>query len=113
VSYSESWNGPGGTTCAGIAVTFEENATTVWGQNVYVTGSIAALSNWNTGSAIALSSAAYPIWRGTVNIAPSTSFEYKFIKKDGSGNVVWESGANRAYATPATPCSVTVSSTWT
>jgi alpha-amylase len=110
-TYNETWNGPGGS-CTAIAVTFEENATTVWGQNVYVTGSIAALSNWNTGTAIALSSAAYPIWRATVNIAPSTYFEYKFIKKDGSGNVIWESGANRTYTTPTSPCAVTVSSTW-
>ena len=49
--------------------------------------------------------------RGTVNIAPSTSFEYKFIKKNGS-NVTWESGANRSYSTPSSPCAVTVSSTW-
>lgn len=111
VTYNESWNGPGGS-CSTIAVTFEVNATTVWGQNVYVTGSIAALSNWNTGSAIALSSASYPIWRGTVNISPSTYFEYKFIKRDGSGNVIWESGANRTYTTPASPCAVTVTSTW-
>jgi alpha-amylase len=111
-TYNETWNGPGGGgSCTSIAVTFEVNATTFFGQNVFVTGSIAALSSWNTGSAIALSSAAYPIWRGTVNIAPSTSFEYKFIKKDGS-NVTWESGTNRSYSTPSSPCAVTVSSTW-
>lgn len=112
VTYAESWNGPGGGTCTSIAVTFEVHATTTFGQNVYVTGSVPALSSWNTGTAIALSSAAYPVWRGTVNIAPSTSFEYKFIKKDGGGNVIWESGANRSYATPATPCTATISTTW-
>ncbi|MFF7067492.1 carbohydrate-binding module family 20 domain-containing protein [Streptomyces pseudovenezuelae] len=32
-------------------------------------------------------------------VPKSTSFEYKFIKKDGSGNVTWESGANRSYTT--------------
>ncbi|HCT75591.1 MAG TPA: alpha-amylase [Micromonosporaceae bacterium] len=112
VTHTESWNGPGGGTCTSIAVTFEVNATTVFGQNVYVTGSVPTLSSWNTGSAIALSSAAYPVWRGTVNIAPSTSFEYKFIKKDGGGNVIWESGANRTYTTAATPCTATISTTW-
>lgn len=31
----------------------------------------------------------------------STYVEYKYIKKNGSGNVVWESGANRTLTTPA------------
>jgi len=48
--------------------------------------------------------------RGAINIPPSTGFEYKFIKKDGA-NVVWETGANRAYTTPASPCAVTLPGT--
>ena len=79
----------------------------VWGQNVFVIGNIAELGNWNTGAALALSSATYPVWRGTVNLAPSTTFEYKYIKKDGSGNVTWESGANRSYTT-SSACTVTL-----
>jgi alpha-amylase len=102
VTYNETWNGP--TACA---LTFQVDATTFWGQNVYVVGSIPPLGSWNTANAILLSSAAYPTWRGTVNIPPSTSFEYKFIKKDGS-NVVWETGSNRAYTTAASSCSVTL-----
>ncbi len=109
-TFNGTWNGPGGGSCTSIATTFQVDATTVWGQNVYVVGSIPALGNWNTASAILLSSAAYPTWRGTVNIPPSTSFEYKFIKKDGT-NVTWETGANRAYTTPASPCTATIPST--
>lgn len=82
------------------AVAFEVNATTVWGQNVYVVGNTAALGNWNPASAVLLSSAAYPLWRGTVTLPASTTVEYKYIKRDGS-NVVWESGANRTVAVPA------------
>lgn len=110
VTYNETWNGPGGGSCSAIAVTFQVDATTVWGQSVYVVGSVPALGGWNTGSAILLSSAAYPTWRGTVNIPPGTSFEYKFIKKDGS-NVVWETGADRTYTAPTSPCSVTLPGT--
>ena len=75
-----------------------------------VVGSIPALANWNTGGAIPLSPAAYPTWRGTVNIPPGTAFEYKFIKKDGS-NVVWETGSNRTYTAPSTPCTATIPAT--
>lgn len=84
-----------------IAVGFEANATTVWGQNVFVVGNTAALGNWNAASAVALSSAAYPLWRATVNLAASSTVEYKYIKRDGAGAVVWESGANRVLAVPA------------
>ena len=89
------------TNSTGATVTFNETASTVVGQNIYVVGSIAALGSWNTGSAILLSSDNYPTWRVAVSLPGSTSFEYKYIKKDGSGNVIWESGANRTYTTPA------------
>jgi alpha-amylase len=113
VSWSETWNQQGGSSCTSVAATFSENATTVWGQNVYVVGSIAALGTWNTGSATALSSAAYPVWTGTVTLPPNTAFQYKYIKKDGSGNVIWESDPNRSHTTPATaPCSVSYSDSW-
>lgn len=100
------------TGCASIAANFEVNATTFWGQNVYVVGSIPQLANWNPASAIPMSSASYPYWRVTVNLPPGTYFEYKHIKKDGSGNVIWESGANRTYTTPTSPCSVNINNTW-
>lgn len=94
-----------------VSETFKENATTVLGQNVYVVGSIPALGSWNTSSAIVLSSASYPVWTGTLALPPGTAFEYKYIKKDAAGNVVWESGANRTGTTPASG-SATLNDTW-
>jgi alpha-amylase len=105
---NDTW-GAGGV--GNVSVTFKENKTTVLGQNVFVVGSIAALGNWATGSAVPLSSATYPIWSATVTITGNTYFEYKYIVKDGSGNVTWESGANRTYTTPASG-SVTLNDTW-
>jgi alpha-amylase len=102
---------PSPTPTTGIAVTFNENATTVWGQNVYVVGSIPALGSWNAGSAILLSSASYPIWSKTINLPANTYVEYKYIKKDGAGNVVWESGTNRTFTTPGSG-TVTRNDTW-
>ncbi|WUD71626.1 alpha-amylase family glycosyl hydrolase [Streptomyces sp. NBC_00510] len=103
-------SGGGGTTPAGGA-SFSVNATTVWGQNVYVVGNNAALGNWNTGNALPLSSAAYPVWKLDVSMGAGTSFEYKYIKKDAGGNVTWESGANRT-ATVPTSGKVTLGDTW-
>jgi len=111
VTWTDTWNGPGASSCSAIAATFEVNATTTFGQNVYVVGSIPALGSWNTANAVALSSAAYPTWRGTVNLPLNTSFDYKYIKKDGS-TVVWESDPNRTHSTGSSPCTVTYSDTW-
>ena len=92
-------------------MTFNETASTVVGQNIYVTGNIAVLGSWSPGAAVQLSPANYPTWSVTLSLPGSTSFEYKFIKKDSSGNVIWESGANRTASTPASGA-VTLNDSW-
>lgn len=47
---------------SGIPVTFQVDATTVYGENIYLTGSVGALENWSPDNAILMSSASYPIW---------------------------------------------------
>ncbi|MET0424702.1 MAG: carbohydrate-binding module family 20 domain-containing protein [Actinoplanes sp.] len=101
---------PTGSACAQVAVTFASTTTTVFGENVFVLGNRAELSNWSTTGGLALSSATYPVWRGTVNLPPNTAIEYKYVKKNGSA-VAWESGANRTLNT-GTACTLTVNDTW-
>jgi alpha-amylase len=101
--------GGGGTTQP--QVTFTENATTFFGQNVFVVGSIPALGSWSPGSAIPLSAATYPIWSATVTLPPSTGFQYKYLKKNPDGAVIWESDPNRSFTTPAGGA-VTLTDTW-
>lgn len=103
---------PTPTPATSIATSFGVNASTTWGQNVYVVGNVAALGSWNTSSAILLSSASYPIWTGTVNLPPPTVIEYKYIKKDGSGTVTWESGTNRTFTTPSTGTANRTGESW-
>ncbi|MFI9833964.1 carbohydrate-binding module family 20 domain-containing protein [Streptomyces sp. NPDC051913] len=93
-----------------VTATFNEYAATTSGQNVYVVGSISALGSWDTSKAIQLSSTGYPIWSGAVSVPINTSFEFKFIKKDSSGNVTWESNANRTAAT--TTSALSINSSW-
>ncbi|MFJ4986509.1 carbohydrate-binding module family 20 domain-containing protein [Streptomyces sp. NPDC088732] len=101
----------GGGSAPASGASFSVNATTVWGQNVYVVGGNAALGNWNTAGALLLSSSAYPVWKLDVAMGAGTSFEYKYIKKDANGNVTWESGANRTATVPASG-KVTLGDTW-
>lgn len=94
-----------------VTVTFSENRTTDWGQNVYLVGSVAQLGQWDPAKAVPLSSAGYPTWTASVTLPAGTSFAYKYLLKDAAGNITWESGANRTYTTGA-PGSVTLSDTW-
>ncbi|MFF6774788.1 carbohydrate-binding module family 20 domain-containing protein [Streptomyces sp. NPDC012637] len=93
------------TSCASQAVTtgasFNVNATTVSGQNVYVTGNRPELGNWSPAAALKLDPAAYPVWKLAVTLPAGTAFEYKYVRKDAAGNVTWESGANRTATVPA------------
>jgi alpha-amylase len=98
--------------CASAATTFAATATTTWGQNHFVTGDTAALGNWNPANAVALSSAAYPVWSATVSLPGTTAVQYKYLKKEGS-TVVWESDPNRTRTTAsASPCTATWTDTW-
>ncbi|WP_330330101.1 alpha-amylase family glycosyl hydrolase [Streptomyces sp. NBC_00536] len=103
----------GGTTPppAAAGASFAVNATTVPGQNIYVTGDQGALGNWNTASALKLDPAAYPVWKLDVSLPAGTTFAYKYVRKDAAGNVTWESGANRTATVPASG-KVALSDTW-
>lgn len=93
------------TPASGVAVTFNVAADTNLGQNIYVTGNVAALGNWNTANAKPLSwisgSGTRGNWRAVIGLPASTAVQYKYIKKDGAGNVIWEGGANRSLSTGA------------
>ncbi|MGO8696836.1 MAG: glycoside hydrolase family 15 protein [Limisphaerales bacterium] len=84
-----------------VTVSFNVNAPTVWGQNVYLVGNHALLGAWNTRSGIQLSPVPYPVWSATVSLPASTAFQYKYVKMDQSGKVIWESAANRSLTFPA------------
>lgn len=78
--------------------TFSVNATTAWGEQVYIIGSIPELGSWNPANAIGpASSENYPIWSFTKEMPVGVEFEFKAIKKDASGKVVWEGGNNHIY----------------
>ncbi|MFL6077792.1 MAG: carbohydrate-binding module family 20 domain-containing protein [Mycobacteriales bacterium] len=93
-----------------VQVTFNEYATTYWGQNVYVVGSIPALGNWDPAAAVPLSSANYPTWTGTATLPAGITFQYKYLKKNPDNTVTWESDPNRTYTTGTG--AVTLNDTW-
>lgn len=83
-----------------------QNATTAYGQNIYIVGNCLELGNWDTEKAVGPffnateTIAEYPDWFFDISVPQGYALEYKFIKKDAAGNVVWESGTNHTYTVP-------------
>ncbi len=86
-----------------VPVTFTvNNANTVTGQSVYVTGSRWELGKWDTAYYPPKLSYANGTWTGTIYIGANRTYEFKAIKKNGSGQVIWEGGANQTWTVPTT-----------
>ena len=107
-SSSDSYAGFDVLTGEQVSVRFMvNNASTDYGTNVYLVGSVPELGNWNPSKAVGsffnstASIASYPTWFYDVSVPAGTTIEYKFVKIDGSGNVTWESGSNHVVTTPA------------
>jgi glucoamylase len=66
------------------------NATTQWGQYMYVTGNTGALGNWNTNLGLPLDPASYPVWKNAINLASGRAVQYKYYRKNPNGSVTWE-----------------------
>ncbi|KIK68987.1 carbohydrate-binding module family 20 protein [Collybiopsis luxurians FD-317 M1] len=92
--------GGGGGSSGTVAVTFNVDATTVFGENIYICGSVDALQNWDPDTALILSAANYPIWSITVNLPANSDIQYKYIRKFGS-SLTWESDPNDEIHTPS------------
>ncbi|WP_110931773.1 alpha-amylase family glycosyl hydrolase [Paenibacillus bouchesdurhonensis] len=79
------------------------NASTVYGENVYLTGNTAELGNWDPNKAIGplfnQIIAAYPSWYYDISVPAGTELQFKLIKKNGTA-VTWEGGANHTYTAP-------------
>nr|BAA01600.1 maltopentaose forming amylase [Pseudomonas sp.] len=99
-----------------LSLTFNETADTVWGQNLFVVGNVGALGNWAPAAGAAMTwisgSGSTGQWRATVQLPADTPVQYKYVKKDGAGNVVWESGGNRVVTTPAPGATIAVNDSW-
>ncbi|MFF4648878.1 carbohydrate-binding module family 20 domain-containing protein, partial [Streptomyces sp. NPDC001380] len=98
-------------TSSATGASFAVNAATTYGQNIFVAGDNAALGGWDTAKALPLSSAAYPVWKLDVALPAGTTFQYKYIRKDASGAVTWESGSNRTATVPSSG-QVVLNDTW-
>ncbi|KAK2595016.1 hypothetical protein QQS21_007270 [Conoideocrella luteorostrata] len=88
-------------------MTFNVKVATQYGENIFLTGSLSELKNWSPSDAIPLSANKYtpdsPVWSVDVKVPAATKFEYKYIKKTGSGSIVWLGDPNIS-GTSSTGC---------
>lgn len=47
-----------------------------------------------------------------LSVPANRTIQFKFIKRDGAGNVIWEGGGNRSFTTPASGTADTPHYTW-
>lgn len=88
-----------------IPVKFQvDGATTSFGDEVYLTGSVPELGNWSTSTSVAvgqLVDPAYPDWFVEAAVPAGTTISFKFIKVAANGTVTWEGGSNHTYTVPS------------
>ncbi len=80
------------------------NASTVPGESVYLTGSDFELQNWSASTPLGpLFNQVvyqYPSWYTDVSVPAGAALQFKFIKKSAS-STTWEGGSNHTYTAPA------------
>lgn len=81
-----------------------DQANTVLGESVYITGDIAELGAWSPANAVKLDPSVYPKWTGVVrNLPANATIHWKCIKRLERNATVtaWLPGADRVTSTPA------------
>jgi glucoamylase len=91
---------PGGCT---ILVTFNVNASTYFGENIYLTGNTVDLGNESPNDALPGSAIAYsaerPLWTFTVELPANSTVAYNYLRKESDGSYLYET-LNRTLDVP-------------
>ncbi|MCR8645123.1 family 14 glycosylhydrolase [Paenibacillus sp. N1-5-1-14] len=86
-----------------VPVTFRvKGANTASGEEVYITGSRWELGKWTTSVYAPKLTYSGGDWVGTVYLGSNRYYEFKALKKNSSGSVTWQSGANKTWTVPST-----------
>jgi len=86
------------------SVRFNVNASTYYGENLYVIGDIEALGDWNPSIAAPMSAGGYtaqrPLWTLAKDLPASTNISYKYLRQESDGSFIYE-GINRTLTSNA------------
>jgi glucoamylase len=100
---------PPGSGLCHVLMTFNVNATTYFGENIYLSGNTTDLGNWAPGDALAGSALGYtperPLWKFEVELPADATVEYRYLRKEDGGEWLFET-RNRTVKVPS--CANTV-----
>ena len=107
---------PNGTQSCTVDVLFRVNASTYFGENIYLTGNDSALGDWDTSNADPLNPGNYtskrPLWYVYLDLPADSTISYSYVRQESNGNYLYETG-NRTVTVPAcNSTSVTQEDTW-
>ena len=83
-------------------ITFKVQATTNWGESIYLVGDDPLLGQWEPDAGIKMSPAEYPTWSVTLSLPALGNFSYKYARRDAQGVSRYEQGNDRGLTTPET-----------
>ncbi|MFW5955996.1 MAG: alpha-amylase family glycosyl hydrolase [Halorhabdus sp.] len=71
---------------------------TEWGEDVYLTGSLDELGDFDPEAAVPMAVDAYPTWSAEIDVPEGTYFEFEWIKKRDGEVIEWSPGRYGAKA---------------
>lgn len=96
---------PNVTTSCQINVVFNVNATTYFGENIYVVGNTDDLGAWDINNAYPLGAGGYtaerPLWSGSAFLSAGQTVNYKYVRQENCGQPYIYEAVNRTLVVPA------------
>jgi alpha-glucosidase len=72
------------------SVSFNVNASTYYGESIYVLGNSPTLGGGDPHNAVAMGSDNYPEWQINVQMPANGTFSYEYLRKESDGNWIYE-----------------------
>ena len=82
-----------------MKLSFKIDYRTLWGQVLYVAGSVKEFGEWDPAHALPMKSNVFGEWETECQFHSGIILEYKYLIKDEGGNFIWEGGKNRTLDT--------------
>ena len=85
-------------------MSFNLNATTYYGENVYLSGGSDELGNWRDSSALPGNATGYtkdrPLWTFSAELLGNTTVDYRYVRSEPNGNRLYETQNRTLHVSP-------------
>jgi glucoamylase len=78
-----------------VSTTFNVNASTYYGENIFLIGNTSDTGSWNPSNALPMDASGYtndrPLWTLTVDLAAGEDLSYKYVRQETDQSYIYES----------------------